>query len=121
MGEGGNDLGGLAADGKAARAKTCDSWGYRRQGVTWGQLPSRLSGFCRFDALQGHRPEQGGRPRSPVLMNQSHIMKTTMTLLLASGLCLFAGCNSGYDNNTTRGATGGAAAGAVIGGIIGHQ
>lgn len=49
-------------------------------------------------------------------------MKLTHTLpLVAAASLLFTGCNSGYDNNTTRGAAGGAAAGAVIGGIIGHQ
>lgn len=49
-------------------------------------------------------------------------MKNPITsLLLAGGLTLFTACNSGYDNNTTRGAAGGAAAGAVLGGIIGHQ
>lgn len=45
----------------------------------------------------------------------------TTSLLLVGGLTLFSACNSGYDNNTTRGAAGGAAAGAVLGGIIGHQ
>ncbi len=49
-------------------------------------------------------------------------MKTLITsLALAGTLTLFTACNSGYDNNTTRGAAGGAAAGAVLGGIIGHQ
>lgn len=54
--------------------------------------------------------------------NNKLIMKHPITsLLLAGGLTLFTACNSGYDNNTTRGAAGGAAAGALLGGIIGHQ
>jgi uncharacterized protein YcfJ len=48
-------------------------------------------------------------------------MKNYLSILSVSGVVLLAGCNSGYDNNTTRGAGAGAAVGAVIGGIIGHQ
>lgn len=48
-------------------------------------------------------------------------MKKIITIVSVTGLTLLSACNSGYDNNTTRGAAGGAAAGAVIGGIIGHQ
>jgi hypothetical protein len=54
-------------------------------------------------------------------MNSPHVMKKYLTILSVSGLTLLTACNSGYDNNTTRGAAGGAAAGALIGGIIGHQ
>jgi outer membrane lipoprotein SlyB len=52
-------------------------------------------------------------------------MKKQILPLLPLGLglsLLFPACtNTGYDNNTTRGAAGGAVAGAVLGGIIGHQ
>lgn len=48
-------------------------------------------------------------------------MKKIFLFLSGLGLAGLAACNSGYDNNTTRGAVGGAAAGALIGGIIGHQ
>ncbi len=52
-------------------------------------------------------------------MNSS--MKNYLSVLSVSGAMLLTACNSGYDNNTTRGAGAGAAVGAVIGGIIGHQ
>jgi uncharacterized membrane protein YebE (DUF533 family) len=52
-------------------------------------------------------------------MNSS--MKNQLSVLCVGGAILLAGCNSGYDNNTTRSAGAGAAVGAVIGGIIGHQ
>lgn len=48
-------------------------------------------------------------------------MNKLLTILSIGGACVLGGCNSGYDNHTTRGATGGAVAGAVIGGIIGNQ
>lgn len=48
-------------------------------------------------------------------------MKKIITVISIGALSLLSACNSGYDNNTTRGAAGGAAAGAVLGGIIGHQ
>lgn len=48
-------------------------------------------------------------------------MKNILPILSIAGLSLLTACNSGYDNNTTRGAAGGAAAGALLGGIIGHQ
>jgi hypothetical protein len=48
-------------------------------------------------------------------------IKKYLSVLSVGGVVLVTGCNSGYDNNTTRGAAGGAAVGAVLGGIIGHQ
>lgn len=52
-------------------------------------------------------------------MNPS--MKNYLSVISVGSALVLAGCNSGYDNNTTRGAGAGAAVGAVIGGIIGHQ
>lgn len=54
-------------------------------------------------------------------MKSNTLTNKLITFLAVGGISLLTACNSGYDNNTTRGATGGAVAGALLGGIIGHQ